>query len=370
MPSIAEILANPAKYTPTKVLNALVSKMGYDPTGISAKLKTVGFDASPTAIHRFIKKHHPEMIPPKIKTSKPRKPAAQYVKRYSRMFDRFVQKPNRAPQYAAARRAKFASAETLEDLAALMAKKIRVKSAPKAKTYKSAGEKRVSRMRAYTERYGTPQFVDSVARQIGSQIGAYAQPRRRGSRRIGSGVAMNPSFANPAFDFSFTTIRNNAFTGAQTAAGAIAGIAGAKYANQFIVAPLAKNIMNQADAGILGRAVSSLLAGTILSTLSRAFIPGVLGDKIADGAFAGSVMYVAGGIKVNNQPLLPIGDLIQDNDGTYRISAPVASYMAPVASYMPVPVQDEMQDNMSAVNSYDVRPIPEDSDGTEVSQGW
>lgn len=371
MPSVAEILANPAKYTPTKVLQALVSQMGYNPNGISAKLKSVGFDASPTAIHRWIKKNQPSLVPPKVKTYKPghgpRKPAALYVKRYSKLFDRYVQRPNRAPQYAAKRRAAFANAGSLEDLANLLAKKVRVRAAPKARVRKSEGEKRVARMRAYTERYGTPQFVDAVARQIGAQVGAYSHKRKYGVRRIGSAVAMNPSFSNPAFDFSLRTIGSNVISGAQAAGGAIAGIAGAKYANQLIVAPLAKNLFKTDDAGILGRALSSLLAGTILSSLSRAFIPGELGGKMADGAFAGSVMYVAGGIKTSGgTPILPIGDLIQDKDGSYRIQSQVSAYNA-----IPQRVSDEMNDNMSAVSSsYDVRPVPEDSDGTEIAQGW
>ena len=367
MPSIAEILANPAKYTPTRVLQALVSKHGYDPNGISGALKSVGFDATPTAIHRWIKKNHPDLVPVKPgKVHKVRQPAKPYVMRFSKLFGHKIQKPNRAPQYAAARRQAFQSAGSLEDLATLLARKVRVKGPRKPYVYqrKDPAQTLIKRQESYIRRFGQPQFVDAVAQQVGARLAHYThKPRKHyGFRRIGGGVAMNPAFGNPAFDFSFRTLTRNLSTGGQTAAGAIAGIAGAKYANQLIVAPLAKNLFKQDDAGIVGRIVSSLLAGTVLSALSRSFIPGELGDKIADGSFAGAVMYVAGGIKMNDKVLLPIGDLIHDKDGTWHVSQPVAAYATAPR------VADEMADNMSAVSTYDVHSAPIDSDESEVSK--
>lgn len=379
MPSIAEILANPAQYTPTTILKKLIAEHDTDYAAIVSKLASVGYKTTREGVHRFGQKHG--LYPKKTRVLKGRPAPKPYYTRYSKLMGgkiRVPADPIRAKSKAYRRTAKakyapmFESASTLEQLANLMAKKVRTKKVAAAKWKPSALDRYMRQQEAFKSRFAAkygeaPQLARRIAaqvsEQVAAQIGSYARPRRRGSRRIGSGVAMNPSFANPAFDFSLATIGNNAMTGAQTAAGAIAGIAGAKFANQFIVAPLAKNMMNQADAGIFGRAVASLLAGTILSTLSRAFIPGQLGDKMADGAFAGSVMYVAGGIKVNDQPLLPIGDLIQDNDGSYRISSPVGAYAA-------IPVSDEMQDNMSVGSQYDVRPVPADSDESEVAKGW
>ena len=373
MPSIAEILANPS-FTPTELIAQLLRQRNGDAQAVVADLASAGFKTTVGGVIRVGKKYG--IIPKKTRVLKGRPAPKPFYTRYSKLMGGKIRIPGDAvrAKMAAQRRRRaaeirpmFQGASSLEQLRALMAgswKKPRVARA--AVTKKTKDEIRAAQKDAFVRRfqakYGmAPEMAGRVAAQVGSSV-----PRRRyGVRRVGSMVAMNPSFSNPAFDFSFGALTQNTVSGAQTAAGAIAGLAAAKYGNQFIVAPLAKNLLKQDDAGILGRLASALLAGTIVSTAARSFLPGEWGRKIADGAFAGSVMYVAGGIKMNDKPVLNIGALIQDSDGVLHDTAirdDVAGQVrAAIAAYTTAPaVQDGYSDDMTGrgVGEYVIDPGP------------
>jgi len=187
-------------------------------------------------------------------------------------------------------------------------------------------------------------------------------------------VAMNPTFDNPAFDFTWPTITRNVISGAQTAAGTVIGVAASKAMNDLVAKPLVDKFFKTTKQSLLQRLVVGAIAGGITSTLARSFVPGDLGDRLADGAFAGGMLYVAGGIQLDGKPIIPIGDMIggevsgKDKDKIYldqAVQAPVQSSVQsydiqPDASpeYRQVEVSDYMaeteSDSMdSGVGSYD-----------------
>ncbi len=373
MPSIAEILANPS-YTPTELIAKLLRQRNGDAQAVVADLAGAGFKTTVNGVLRVGKKYG--IIPKKTRVLKGRPTPKAYFTRYSKLMGGNIRIPGdvvrqklaaQRKRRAAQIRPMFQGASSLEDLRSLMAgswKKPRVArvSVPKRTKEEIREAQKAAFMRRFQSKYGmSPEMAGQVATQVGSPV----RKRRYGVRRIGSMVAMNPSFANPAFDFSGRAILSNTVSGAQTAAGAIAGLAAAKYGNQFLIAPLAKNMLKQDDAGILGRLAAAFLSGTIVSTVARSFLPGDWGHKVADGAFAGAVMYVAGGIKMNDKPLLNIGALIQDSDGSLRDTAlgnDVASQVrAAISAYTEAPrVADGYSDDMTGrgVGEYIIDPGP------------
>jgi hypothetical protein len=318
-------------------------------------------------------KYKPSLFPKKValRPHHPRKPAAPFVFRQSKLFGGRIARPNKAPIYAARRKALFGGASSLDELAQLLSKKIRVKGPKKARVFQRADPAMTLQKRkaAYIKRYGEPRYAptaDAIASAVEARIGHYAKPRKR---RVGSMVAMNPAFGNPAFDFSFSTMSRNTISGLQTGIGVGLGVAGAKYGNQFLVSKIAKDVLKQDDAGLLGRLASGLLSGIVLGTLSRSFIPGEWGEKIADGIFGGSMVYVAGGILGSNKlPIIAIGSMINDQVGDYAATPIVQSPMQQlvnqaVAAYGATPYDPRATDVAEAM-------MDDMSTESEVSKGW
>ena len=368
MASIAEILANPS-FTPTQLIAQLYAKRG-DANQVVADLASAGYKTTPGAVIRVAKMSG--LIAKKTRVLKGRPaPKEFYTKKSKLLGGKYLVPAGPARAKAAAYRKtmvarvrpQFQQAASLDDLRALMAgswKKPRRVAAPKRAPMDKQARFEAAKQRfvqKFESKYGmSPQMAGQIAASVGSRVTAR---RRKGIRSM---VAMNPSFSNPTFDFRMPTLVRNLTNGLQTAGGTVIGVAASKGLNDYVVTPLMANVFKtQGGSGtnLIKRIATGVVAGGISSTLLRAFIPGDLGDKLADGAFAGGALYIFGGIEVGGKPIIPIGAMIYDSpEGKITVDERVAAYdiqenpNVNPQSVIDARVGDTMMDDMSAVSDY------------------